>query len=169
MKRLLSSLIVILFANFTAFEVSAESAENHLDQRQILFLNGLQRQHVVGEMRALLSGIQAILEALSADDMVAVAQFARPLGAGMASKAEDHLKGVLPPEFMQLGIDVHNDFDLIAELAESSAASEAVLGQLSTTMKKCLVCHSSYQIHTRRSYQSQGKKLTGDDKLDHLH
>lgn len=37
----------------------------------------------------------------------------------VALKTEDHLKGVLPKEFMQLGISVHQNFDKIAVDAQS--------------------------------------------------
>ncbi len=48
-----------------------------MDKRQVLKLNEQQRGLVLGEMRALLSGTQNILAALSKDDMAAVAQQAR--------------------------------------------------------------------------------------------
>ena len=61
-----------------------------------------------------MSGTQNILAALSKSDMAAVNQYASSLGMSMTIKTEDHLKGVLPKEFMQLGISVHQDFDKIA-------------------------------------------------------
>lgn len=118
------------------------------DDRQILNLSEAQRGHVLKEMRALLSGTQNILAALSKDDMAAVAQYARPLGMNMAHKAEDHLKGVLPKEFMGLGMSLHQDFDQIASDAESKKDPKLTLRQLSNSMSKCAGCHESYQIHT---------------------
>lgn len=118
------------------------------DDRQTLKLSEAQRSHVLEEMRALLSGTQNILAALSKDDMTAVAQHARPLGMGMAHKAEDHLKGVLPKEFMGLGMSLHQDFDQIASDAESKKDPKLTLRQLSDSMSKCAACHASYQIRT---------------------
>ena len=118
------------------------------DSRQVLSLTEPQRGHVLEEMRALLSGVQNILAALSKDDMAAVAQHAHPLGMGMGHKAEDHLKGVLPREFMLLGMSVHQDFDKIAADAESLKNPKHTLGQLSSTMYKCVACHDAYQIRT---------------------
>jgi hypothetical protein len=80
--------------------------------------------------------------------MVAVAQHARPLGMSMAHKAEDHLKGVLPREFMRLGMSVHEDFDRIAADAESVRDQKQTLRQLSNTMFKCVACHDAYQLRT---------------------
>ncbi len=118
------------------------------DKRQTLMITEPQRGHVLEEMRSLLSGTQNILAALSKDDMEAVARYARPLGMGMAHKAEDHLKGALPKEFMQLGMSVHQDFDQIATDAESIRDPKHTLRQLSESMKKCVTCHASYQIIT---------------------
>lgn len=116
------------------------------DDRQILNLSEAQRSHVLKEMRVLLSGTQNILVALSEDDMAAVARHARPLGMNMAHKAEDHLKGVLPKEFMGLGMSLHQDFDQIASDAESKKDPKLTLRQLSDSMSKCTACHESYQI-----------------------
>ena len=130
------------------FGLAATSAlAEDLDNRRLLTLTESQRRHVLEEMRILLSGTQAILAALAKDDMTAVAQYARRLGMGMADKAEDHLKGALPKEFMQLGMSVHQDFDQIATDAESLKDSKHTLWQLSESMNKCAVCHASYQIH----------------------
>jgi cytochrome c556 len=118
------------------------------DKRQVLTVNEMQRNHVLTEMRALLSGTQAILAALAKDDMKAVAEAAKPLGMGMAHKAEDHLKGALPKEFMQLGMTVHQDFDQIAADAETKKDSKHTLKQLSESMAKCTACHEGYQLAT---------------------
>jgi cytochrome c553 len=118
------------------------------DNRQILSLSEAQRGHVLEEMRALLSGTRNILAALSTDDMAAVSKYARPLGLGMAHKAEDHLKGVLPREFMQLGMSLHRDFDQIAADAESRQDPKLTLRQLSDAMTKCVACHDTYLIRT---------------------
>lgn len=127
--------------------VTAAFAGDH-DDRQTLKLSEAQRGHVLEEMRALLSGTQNIMAALSNDDMAAVAQHARPLGMSMAHKAEDHLKGVLPKEFMGLGMSLHQDFDQIASDAESKKDPKLTLRQLSDSMSKCVACHASYQIRT---------------------
>lgn len=116
------------------------------DQRQALMLTEPQRAHVLEEMRALLTGAQNIVAALARDDMAAVAQHARSLGMAMSKKAEDHLKGVLPKEFMQLGMSVHQDFDLLALDAEALKDPKHTLRQLSESMNKCNACHATYQI-----------------------
>jgi hypothetical protein len=150
MKRF-SSLFFVLFFTFTALPTLAENKASAIDKREVLVLTPMQREHVLSEMRALLSGVQNVLGALAEDDMKAVANIARPLGRSMAGKAEDHLKGVLPQHFMQLGMAVHEDFDRIAALAESGAGSKAVLSELSRSMNKCQACHANYQIYPLKS------------------
>lgn len=125
------------------------------DGRQVIELTAAQRAHVLGEMRALLSGTQAMLAALAVDDMVAVARQASALGMNMGHKAENHLHDVLPPAFMQLGMSIHQDFDRIAADAETRKDSKHSLQQLSTTLNACAVCHEAYQIQV---FQTQHKQ-----------
>lgn len=143
-------MIRAVFSVFLALTTTVCHAEA-IDSRQVLHLDGFQREHVLGEMRALLSGTERMLDALSRDDMGVFAQQARGLGMAMAHKAENHLKGVLPPVFMQLGMALHQDFDRIAADAQSVKDPKRSLGQLSATMGKCAACHASYQIQTERN------------------
>ncbi len=117
-----------------------------IDERKILSLNEMQRNHILTEMRALLLGTQQILQALSEEDMMAVARHARMLGMAMTHKGENHLRSVLPENFMQLGMSVHQSFDQIAADAETLKNSKHTLIQLSTTMQHCVTCHAAYQI-----------------------
>ena len=158
MKRL-NSIFLIIAVVFSAFPAFAENKEPLIDRREVLVLSPMQREHVLAEMRALLGGVQGLLGALAADDMKAVAEIASPLGISMAGKAEDHLKGVLPQHFMQLGLMVHQDFDSIAALAESGGDNKAVLSELSRSMKKCQACHAHYQIYPLKSSARAEKSL----------
>jgi|TARA_R110002111_G_scaffold124028_4_gene187960 hypothetical protein len=159
----LSPLFFLVVLTYNALPALAENQALSLDKREVLVLTPIQRNHVLGEMQALLSGVQHILGALAEDDMEAVAASARPLGRSMASKAEDHLSAVLPRRFLQLGMDVHYDFDNLARLAESGADGKAVLGELSRLMRKCQACHAHYQIYPLKSSAIEEKRL------DHRH
>jgi cytochrome c556 len=130
--------------------LASANAGAEVDQRQTIRLDSTQRAHVLGEMRSMLSGTQAILAALSNDDMAAVAQQARTLGMNMGHKAENHLHDLLPESFMQLGMSVHQDFDRIAGDAETLKDPKHTLRQLSTTMNTCGVCHETYRIEPVR-------------------
>ena len=149
MKKILAIALGLLAITTTV-------AANEIDKRQILPITEMQRDHVLTEMRALLSGTQYILDALLREDMAAVARYARSLGMGMVHKAEDHLKAVLPKEFMQLGMSVHKDFDQIAIDAESLKDPKHTLRQLSESMKKCNACHAGYQIRVKEQLAQPG-------------
>lgn len=138
--------------------IATSALAGDIDKRQVLTITEPQRLHVIEEMAALLSGTQNILAALSKSDMAAVHQYASSLGIGMYHKAEDHLKGVLPKEFMKLGISVHQDFDTIAADALSIKDPKHTLQQLGESMSKCVVCHATYQIRTvKTSLKSTSK------------
>ena len=137
MKKIFAMALCLIATTVTADEI---------DERRILPINEMQRNHILAEMRALLAGTQNILSALASDDMAAVARHARPLGTGMAHKGEDHMQAVLPQEFMQLGMSVHKDFDQIAADAEALKNPKHTLKQLSESLNKCVACHAAYQI-----------------------
>lgn len=128
--------------------ITTATVAQDIDERKVLSLNEMQRHHILTEMRALLLGTQQILQALSEDDMPAVARHARMLGTDMAHTGENHLRSVLPEDFMQLGMSVHKNFDQIAADAENLKNSKHTLAQLSVTMQHCVACHAAYQIRT---------------------
>lgn len=128
--------------------VSVTAIANEVDKRQVLNLTEPQRHQVLTEMRELLTGTQDILGALAKEDMVSVAKSARELGFEMKHKAENPLHDVLPKAFMQLGMPMHKEFDLIAADAEALKDPKHTLQQLNATMGKCTACHATYQIRS---------------------
>jgi hypothetical protein len=146
------------------FLFGAAAAANEVDKRQVVPLSEHQRDHVLTEMRSLLSGTRNILDALSRDDMTTVAQEARALGMGMAGKGENHLRSVLPEAFMRLGMSVHKDFDNISLDAQSLKDPKHTLRQLGEAMKKCDSCHASYQIRVK-----ENTSRAETPPLQHLH
>lgn len=144
------------------FATSAFAEE--VDNRQILNLTETQRNHVLNEMRSLLSGTQNILAALAKEDMVVVAKNAQALGFTMKHKAENPLHDVLPKNFMMLGMSMHKDFDLIAAEAASLKDPKHTLKQLGDTMAKCTACHVTYQI--RPSYATETENTADEVRID---
>lgn len=126
--------------------IAAPVLATDIDERKVLSLNEMQRHHILTEMNALLLGTQQILQALSEEDMMAVARHARMLGMEMAHTGENHLRSVLPEDFMQLGMSVHKSFDQIAADAENLKDPQHTLSQLSATLQRCVACHTAYQI-----------------------
>jgi len=143
-----TALIALLGALLTPMATQAAGTATHAETRQPLKLAPMQRDHVLDEMRALLAGSQQIVAALARDDMAAVAAAARPLGMGMARKAENHLGAALPRDFMRQGMAVHQDFDRIADDAEARKDPRLTLRQLGETMGRCVACHASFRIES---------------------
>jgi hypothetical protein len=82
--------------------------------------------------------------------MATVAKYAQSIGMVMGRQAGGHLHHVLPMEFKQLGMSVHQDFDMIAVDAESYNDPKHTLQQLGDTMNKCIACHTVYQISDKK-------------------
>lgn len=134
------------------------------DTRHIIPLNMMQRHHLLSEMRALLEGMQVILQSLAKQDMAAIAKQARNLGTEMPHTGERHLHEILPKRFVAMGMQVHREFDQIAAEAEASQDSEAILQRLSDITRICSECHAAYQI---RLHATSGHKEP--DKPHHGH
>ncbi|WP_292967671.1 hypothetical protein [Nitrosomonas sp.] len=126
--------------------IAAAVMAGGVDQRQVLSVNEMQRHHLLGEMRMLLTGTSAILEALAKEDMTAVARHARSLGMAMPHKMEGHMDNFLPEQFMQMGMGMHQAFDRIADEAESGKDPKHTLQQLSEALGRCTACHATYQV-----------------------
>lgn len=144
------------------FPISAISSDP--DTRHIIPLNMMQRHHLLSEMRALLEGMQAILQSLAKQDMAAIARHARSLGTAMPHTGERHLHEILPERFVTMGMQVHREFDQIAAEAETSQHLETILQQLSSITRICSECHAAYQIRLRAT---SGHKES--DKSHHGH
>ena len=84
--------------------------------------------------------------------------FEQPI-AELESKIEElrHLPGAadiniadevakLPLEFKTLGFGVHRAFDTLAADAASRGDPRHTLGQLASTLEKCVACHDGYEF-----------------------
>ena len=140
---------VLLLAALCVANSAAVAEET--DNRTVIQLPTHQRAMVLSEMRAFLSGLQQITEALSREDMEAVANAARPLGSPMTRHMPADLGQSLPEGFRALGSSVHSDFDHIALDAESLGDPGHTLSQLGATLSKCVSCHETYQIRLQNA------------------
>ncbi|MFO7541830.1 MAG: hypothetical protein R6W97_03325 [Thiobacillus sp.] len=120
------------------------------DVRVVLALTSGERAMILEEMRMFLDGVQKLTGALGKQDMQATADAARNMGQKMVHEVPPALRAKLPLEFRQLGFSVHRDFDQIALDAESLKDVSTSLNQLSTTLQKCVSCHTMYQIRSPR-------------------
>ena len=116
------------------------------DGRMTIVLTEGEKAQVLSEMRAMLEGAQAITEALSVNDMDAVATAASSLGMIVANADAPELIAKLPLEVKTLGLGTHAGFDELANLAQVSEDPLEVLAEFSNLMLNCTTCHASYRI-----------------------
>jgi len=122
------------------------STERGDDGRTAVILTPAERQAVLGEMRMLLESSQTIVEALANDDLAAVENTARPLGAGAIATVDFALRAKLPLEFKKLGFATHYAMDDIADMARDKRPAREIQLKLAETMNNCIACHALYQL-----------------------
>lgn len=120
--------------------------ETGSDGRNAVVLETGERSLILGEMRGLLAATQGVVQGIQQNDMKQVVQSARAVGMASAVDVNPALMAKLPMEFKSLGMSVHHDMDDLAAAAESGKPSNELLGMLSSTMGKCVACHSAWQL-----------------------
>ncbi len=116
------------------------------DNRTAVVLAPGERALILNEMRNLLGGVQGILEAINHNDMKQVARAARAVGTASAADVNPALMAKLPLPFKQLGMSVHHEMDDLAQAAENGKPPAELQAMLSSTLAKCVACHSAWQL-----------------------
>jgi len=149
--RIYLSIIAVLLLVIVAMAykfIIAGSTEKAADGRVAIILEPGEKALMLREMRGFLSGLQGVMDALSREDMQAVAKASRALGAARAGGVPAEMLGKLPLEFKTLAFTVHREFDTIASDAERAGNARHALNQVSEVLQKCVACHGSYQVRT---------------------
>lgn len=141
----LVAMLIALSAASYKFLISSTDQKSS-DERLAVRLDVGERDLVLVEMRAFLTSVQQIVEALSVDDMGVVTQHARQVGRLAQQEVPASLRGKLPAAFKQLGHDTHTGFDQMALDAEQLGDREHALSQLSSLLHNCVACHAAYRI-----------------------
>jgi len=116
------------------------------DGRTTIVLSETEKASVLGEMRAMLEGVQTITEAIGHSDMETVALAASSLGMVVANADSPDLIAKLPLEVKTLGLGTHAAFDDLAQHAKETDDPNVILLELSDLMLNCTTCHASYRI-----------------------
>ncbi|MCC7326363.1 MAG: hypothetical protein IT521_06115 [Burkholderiales bacterium] len=140
-------LLLVIAAMVYKFVVSGSTAPAE-DGRVAVILAPAERALVLREMRSFVDGIQRMTDALSRDDMKAVATAARSMGIEKAHDAPLSMVAKLPLAFKTLAFGTHREFDTIAADAEAIGKPAHTLAQLSAVLQKCVACHAGYQLRT---------------------
>lgn len=148
MTRLLPCLILVCGP---ALAVAAQPAAplNGTDNRIPITVSSQERAHVLAEMRTFLQGLHNIFNALARKDMNAVAVESRPLGKVLHHMPQA-MRERLPLAYVEMGLGLHEVFDVIARDAEAKADPFMTLGQLAEAMTYCSGCHDTYRLQVGR-------------------
>jgi hypothetical protein len=138
-------LLTIILGGAYKFMIQG-SATLSTDGRMAILLNANERDLVLAEMRAFLTSVQQITQAIADNDMALAASAAKKVGKIAQASVPGTLMGKLPMSFKKLGADTHTKFDQLAMDAESLGDANHTLTQLSTLMLNCVACHSAHRL-----------------------
>lgn len=116
------------------------------DDRVKIVLKPDERHLVLLEMRSFLNVLQIISDAVTREDMTAVAEAARSMGSGAANQIPPQTVAKLPETFQMLAGTVHTSFDVMALDAESVGDPMHTQRQMARMMQTCNACHGIYQV-----------------------
>ncbi len=149
MNRLLCALLLgCSTASLLAGDLPASPVMG-TDTRIPIAVTGEERNHILAEMRIFLQSLHNIFNALARRDMQAVAREARPLGP-VLHRMPPGMRERLPLAYVEMGLGLHEVFDLIARDAETKGDPFHTLGQLAEAMAYCSGCHDTYRLAVGR-------------------
>ena len=122
------------------------AADVGTDDRVKIVLKPDERHLVLLEMRNFLNVLQIISDAVTRDDMAAVAEAARSMGSGAANQIPPQTVAKLPETFQLLAGTVHTTFDVMALDAESLGDPMHTQRQVGRLLQTCNACHGIYQV-----------------------
>lgn len=153
MPRLLPTLVLASLSFATSLGAMAADSDVSLltitDKRIPIKVTNQERNQVLYEMRALLQGMHNIHHALADNDMKALALAAKPMGP-VLNRMPKSLRERLPEEFQEMGIAMHELFDVIARDATEQKNTQHSLEQLAEAMSYCAGCHDTYRFQVGR-------------------
>ncbi len=116
------------------------------DGRTAIVLQASERNFILSEMRGMLIASQGILQAANQGDRQGIIKAASAMGMGMTAEVNPATMAKLPLDFKTLGMSVHHDMDEIAKATANGAPTSEILKMESTTLTKCIACHSTWQL-----------------------
>lgn len=138
---------LLLFSVLPTQAVAADIApEGGAVARRPIITRPNERTHILSDMRQYLTGIQGIMEALAREDMKAAAVAARSMGNVRVYEVNLAFPNKHAVEFRDLAMDLHLGFEQIANDAEDKGNAQLMLGQVAKIMKKCIYCHTTYEL-----------------------
>ncbi|HMV41806.1 MAG TPA: hypothetical protein PK079_12885 [Leptospiraceae bacterium] len=125
------------------------NAHPSADGRKYIELSKEEKKFVLSEMRGLLTSFNGVLVGLSTNDKNRMIESARIAGTKGHNTSEGNHKTImlkLPIEFKKMGMNLHKDFDLLAESIENGAEEKEIIQKLANLSGQCVQCHAGYRF-----------------------
>jgi len=116
------------------------------DGRVAVHLSGPEKNYVLAEMRALVSGVNRIFVALGQEDLEKVAKISSSLGMIMATDDQPELLLKLPVQLKTWGLGLHKEFDTLATEIRGGLTQKQTLVRLGDMTAACVSCHATYKL-----------------------
>lgn len=127
-------------------EVGSISDARAADTRVPVWLNEIEHEFVLAEMRGFVESLQLVLSGLAENDMKTVAKAAKKSGKATANNAPSTLGKKFPSAFATLGGATHQLWDKLAAEAEDMGNKDELLKQLGILLNNCVTCHAGYRL-----------------------
>jgi cytochrome c556 len=119
---------------------------NSNDDRTKILLRPNERALMLEDMRNYLSGVREITLAIAKENPVAIEHAARRMGKIAIYEINPTDSNPAADKFRQLGTELHQRFESLADAAAEGRPAMRLLGDLSLLMNQCIKCHESYQV-----------------------
>lgn len=138
----------VLFGLAFSSMITSVQAE---DTRQVIWLNEVEREVLLIEMRNFLRGSQEVLDFSVKEDMALVHRTAQPLGKKMLKNLPKEMTDKMPKSFYAMLKTLHYGFAEIADISKSPGAeSKVVLQKLANMQRLCVGCHANFQLKIKQ-------------------
>ncbi|WP_029407718.1 hypothetical protein [Thiomicrorhabdus sp. Milos-T2] len=130
---------------------SMATTSQAIDTRQAIWLDPVEKEVLLMEMRNFLRGSQEVLDYSLQGDMDLVHRTANPIGTKMLKNLPKEMTNKMPKSFYVMLKTLHYGFAEIADISKSSEAQPVVVMQKLASMQKlCVGCHATYQLKVNK-------------------
>lgn len=151
LRRAALAWLIVLVASYSlaachSLEVPLAGASMKSGDLEIVHMSAKDAAHFRAGMRAYLSALYSITDALTRNDPGTIEKSAREVGMTAVNGVSLVTVLELPPQFVLLATDTHQKFDALAAAADNRSTRNQILEHLTGIVANCTACHETYQI-----------------------
>ena len=128
------------------FFIQGDDVRPGIDGRSEIRMSPENREFVMAEMRLFLESIRTINEGLAENNPEKIASIDEQSGVCKVEAVPKGLIKSLPVGFKSMGMQTHEYFDKIAQIARENYSQKEVQKELNSLMNNCVACHRMYKI-----------------------